>query len=96
MDCLENIFDSVLIEILLVLEPNIMMRNVIGHKDFWGYNTFFSIFMAHSDTGRLSYAILDLIKEELIFDIKISWMSQCDIIRELLIEWGINKELILH
>jgi spore cortex formation protein SpoVR/YcgB (stage V sporulation) len=54
------------------MEPNIMMRNVIGHKDFWGNNTLFRIFMAHSDTGRLSYAILDLIKEELIFDIEIS------------------------
>jgi spore cortex formation protein SpoVR/YcgB (stage V sporulation) len=72
MDCLENIIDSVILEILLVMEPNIMMRNVIGHKDFWGNNTLFRIFMAHSDTGRLSYAILDLIKEELIFDIEIS------------------------
>jgi spore cortex formation protein SpoVR/YcgB (stage V sporulation) len=72
MDCLENIIDSVILEILLVMEPNIMMRNVISHKDFWGNNTLFRIFMAHSDTSRLSYAILDLIKEELIFDIEIS------------------------
>jgi len=72
MDCLENIIDSVLLEILLIMEPNIMMRNIISHKDFWSNNMPFRFFMTHSDTGRLSYAILDLIKEELIFDIKIS------------------------
>jgi hypothetical protein len=72
MDCLENIIDCVLLEILLIMEPDIMMRNVISHIDFWGYNIPFRFFMTHSDTGRLSNAILDLIKEELIFDILIS------------------------
>jgi hypothetical protein len=72
MNCLEDFINSSSQIVLLVVKPDVMLRDLLIQVKFRAHNSTFLVFHIHPDTISLHHVSFVLIVEQLVLDVVVS------------------------